>query len=117
MQLNSGAKVWLWIIFVLNIVSVALTAVGLPGVMLLFDLKTLLVSILGVVLSVIVIVGIGILLFRQKKIGFYLICTCAVAGLIVNIIIGNGIIWSAISAVVSPLITYLFLKSQWEELA
>ena len=55
------------------------------------------------------------LLFPLKKMGFFLICGGAAVSLIVNIILGQNIIGSAVSAVIMPLIIWLLIKNTWYE--
>jgi hypothetical protein len=61
-----------------------------------------------------IIVGAGLILFAQKKVGFYLMIACAAIGLVINIFGGVGVVKSIISAVLCPLITYLFMQKDWD---
>ena len=99
--MNTGLKVWLWIVFVINIIS---------GVMMipLMLIQPLLIA------EVLIIVGAGLILFAQKKVGFYLMIACAAIGLVINIFGGVGVAKSIISAVLCPLITYLFMQKDWD---
>lgn len=117
MTWNTGAKVWLWIVFVLNIIAFVFAAIGVIGLTALLGPLVLVATLLSLVVEVILIVGVAMLLFKGKKIGFYLLVACAVIGLILNLISGAAIVKSIISAVVMPLITYLLIKKQWDELA
>ena len=94
--MNTGLKVWLWIVFVINIIS---------GVMMIP---------LMLIAEVLIIVGAGLILFAQKKVGFYLMIACAAIGLVINIFGGVGVVKSIISAVLCPLITYLFMQKDWD---
>ena len=100
--MSTAAKVWLWIVLILN----ALSFVG--------NVFTL--AFLGAVINGIMVGGAIFLLFKRQKMGFYAICVAAVLGLVVNIISGAGIISAIISAVLNPLITYLFLKKDFDKL-
>ena len=93
--MNTGLKVWLWIVFVINIIS---------GVMM----------IPLMLIQPLLIVGAGLILFAQKKVGFYLMIACAAIGLVINIFGGVGVVKSIISAVLCPLITYLFMQKDWD---
>lgn len=104
--MTTGLKVWLWVVFVLNIIS-AVTSV--------FAAMLLPILWVSVVLEIVIIVGIGLLLFGQKKIGYYLVCAMAVLGLIVNVVLGTNIIYAVISAVLMPLITWLLMKNTWDQ--
>ena len=109
MQWSTGAKVWLWLVLVVNVlscVSIALVLLIAPAA-----------AIISLVLELILIAGVVLLLFRRQRIGFYLLCVCSVLSLIVNIISGTGIVRAIVSAVLFPLITYLVIKNQWNELA
>lgn len=109
MKLNTGAKVWLWIWFVLAILS----CIGCVITMLLGG--EMIIELLSIANNIVMLIGIILLLFRQKKVGFYLICAMAAVNIIVNIISGYGIIVSLCGAI-GPIITYLFLRKQWNEL-
>lgn len=108
MQLNSGTKVWLWIVLVINVLSFVRsipTYISFGGIL-----------YLSMILQLALIAGIALLLFAQKKIGFFLCCACALVAFILNVILGVNIIVAIVSAVVMPTITFLFLKNQWNEL-
>lgn len=109
MQWGTGAKVWLWIVLILNVLSCipVLALIVLSPV----------IAIITLVLEIILIAGVVLLLFKQQKMGFYLLCACSVLSAIFNIVSGTGIIRAVISAVLFPLITYLVIKSNWDELA
>ena len=76
---------------------------------------------LSVAIAVVSLAGLCALLFAKKRTGFLLMCVCAVAsflvgsiqsvqgGLSVALAVGMSLIGSALV----PLITGLFLKSQW----
>lgn len=100
--MSTAAKVWLWIVLILN----ALSFVG--------NVFTL--AFLGAVVNGLLVGGAVFLLFKRQKVGFYAICAGAVIGLVVNVISGSGIIGAVVSAVLNPLITYLFLKKDFDTL-
>jgi len=104
-KMSSGLKIWLWIVLVLNALSLVGTIIAAILAPLLFF------SAIGTVL---IIVGVCMILFKQKKLGFYIICGTVAIVLVFNIIGGNGIILSIISAVIMPGITYLFMKPTWD---
>ncbi len=103
--MNTGLKVWLWIVFVINIIS------GVMMIPLMLIQPLLIVSLIA---EVLIIVGAGLILFAQKKVGFYLMIACATIGLVINIFGGVGVVKSIISAVLCPLITYLFMQKDWD---
>ena len=117
-KLSTGLTVWLWIIFVVNVLAaiggivVALGALGLGSIY-------VVLSFIGVILQIVITVSIGILLFAHKKIGLVLIFALAALGFIVNMVtyaitaqlgVGN-IVKAIISAILMPVITYLFAKN------
>lgn len=103
--MNTGLKVWLWIVFVINIIS------GVMMIPLMLIQPLLIVSLIA---EVLIIVGAGLILFAQKKVGFYLMIACVAIGLVINIFGGVGVAKSIISAVLCPLITYLFMQKDWD---
>lgn len=105
--MTKGLKIWLWIILVLNgfaILSNIITILATP------------IAIIYVALNVVVIVGIILLLFQQKKMGFYLYAGCAVVSLILNVTLLNAnIIKSILLAIIAPGITYLLMRKNWND--
>ena len=122
-ELSTGLTVWLWIIFVINIIvalGAVLTTIGASAVGL--GAGYTVVCALSVVLEIILIVGIAMMLFAHKKVGFFIIIAAAVLGLVVNVITykmldaftAANIVKSVLSAVIAPLIVYLFAKKDIE---
>lgn len=99
--MSKGCKIWLWIILVCNVLSVLLGIVSIS--------VNPRIGIYTVVAGIIIVVGIALLLFKQKKIGFYLMIAVAVIGVVFNIINGVNIGFALISAIISPAITYYFI--------
>ena len=100
--MTTGCKVWLWFIFICNIiaaVSYIATIVILP-----------VTGTICLIAEIIVIIGIALLLFQQRKLGFYLIVVMAVISAIFNIVSGINIALSLISAIIMPAITYYFIS-------
>ncbi|MBQ8184823.1 MAG: hypothetical protein IJ036_03445 [Lachnospiraceae bacterium] len=102
--MSTGLKVWLWIVFVVNIIG---TVVGLVG------------NILGgvwgwvsIVLGVVGIVAVGMMLFKQKKTGFTMLIGVEVLSIVVSLFAG-GIVSTIIGAALFLGITWLFLKNDW----
>ena len=116
MELNLGAKIWLWIVFVLNCIVLVRALVATMGVMMYVTTFIAVILILCLVVEVAMIAGVGILLFRAEKRGFYIILVSQVVGVVLNLLAGTFGIRTIVGAVVCPLITYLFLVNQWEEL-
>ncbi len=108
MQWGTGAKVWLWIVLVLN----AISCVTLIPLLLVVPVA----AAISIVLELVLIVGVVMLLFKRKKIGFYMLCACALLTMISNIIAGTGIIRAVASSVLLPVITFLVIRDQWNDL-
>ncbi len=125
-KLGTGLQVWLWIIFVLNIITAlgALAAVVGSAALGVGPVYTVL-CVVSFLLEIVLIVGIAMLLFKSKKVGFYMICGAAVIGFVVNLItyglvsgltainIGRAVV----GLVVCPLVTYLLAKNDWDYLS
>ena len=121
-KLSTGLTVWLWIIFVVNVLAAIggiVVALGASVVGAALGLGSIYVvlSFIGVILQIVITVSIGILLFAHKKIGLVLIFAFAALGFIVSMVtyavtaqlgVGN-IVKAIISAILMPVITYLFL--------
>lgn len=123
-KLSTGLTVWLWIIFVVNVLAAIggiVVALGASVVGAALGLGSIYVvlSFIGVILQIVITVSIGILLFAHKKIGLVLIFAFAALGFIVSMVtyavtaqlgVGN-IVKAIISAILMPVITYLFVKN------
>ena len=123
-KLSTGLNVWLWIIFVLNILATIVgivVALGASVVGATLGLGSIYVVLcfISVILQIIIIVSIGILLFAHKKIGLVLIFALAALGFIVSMVIdaiaaqlsAGNIVKAIISAILMPAITYLLAKN------
>lgn len=123
-KLSTGLTVWLWIIFVVNVLAAIggiVVALGASVVGAALGLGSIYVvlSFIGVILQIVITVSIGILLFAHKKIGLVLIFALAALVFIVNMVtyaitaqlgVGN-IVKAIISAILMPAITYLLAKN------
>ena len=123
-KLSTGLTVWLWIIFVVNVLAAIggiVVALGASVVGAALGLGSIYVvlSFIGVILQIVITVSIGILLFAHKKIGLVLIFAFAALGFIVSMVtyavtaqlgVGN-IVKAIISAILMPVITHLFAKN------
>lgn len=104
--MTKGCKIWLWIIFIVNTVTLvglfddvaALQQAGMGSMGLL---------ILG--LSAAVVAGIAIMLFFHRKFGFYILAAAVICTFILNLKLGAGAAYAVGSAVVMPCITYYFI--------
>lgn len=110
--MNSGLKGWLWFVLVVNAIS-AISNLGLYAIASLIKGGVLLIT-LCLISSALIIAGTAILLFTRKKLGFYLMCACALINLILNIVMGNNLVIAIISAVLCPLITFLLMRKEWD---
>lgn len=123
-KLSTGLTVWLWIIFVVNVLAAIggiVVALGASVVGAALGLGSIYVvlSFIGVILQIVITVSIGILLFAHKKIGLVLIFAFAALGFIVSMVtyavtaqLGAGnIVKAIISAILMPAITYLLAKN------
>lgn len=123
-KLSTGLNVWLWIVFVLNVLSALTLVLGAFGSFALgLGIGYVIVCFLSLILEVVLIVGVAMMLFAHKKQGFMIIVAAAVLGLIVNIVMyllsstltPMNIIKSLISAVVGPAIIYILAKKDMED--
>lgn len=78
---------------------------------------------LSVGIAVVSILGLCALLFAQKKPGYIVMCVCAVGSFLVGVSqnmaalgAATAIVMSLIGSALVPVITGLFIKSQWQEL-
>jgi len=109
------AKFWLWFVFIVNCIVLVLGLIGVPASLLLGPLMFV-ATLISEILEVVLIVGVVMLLFKKKKIGFFIMCGCQVVNIILGFILGNGIRTIA-SAVISVLILYFAIKNYWDQLA
>lgn len=123
-KLSTGLTVWLWIIFVVNVLAAIggiVVALGASVVGAALGLGSIYVvlSFIGVILQIVITVSIGILLFARKKIGLVLIFAFAALGFIVSMVTYSiaaqlsavNIVKAIISAILMPAITYLLAKN------
>lgn len=123
-KLSTGLTVWLWIIFVVNVLAAIggiVVALGASVVGAALGLGSIYVvlSFIGVILQIVITVSIGILFFAHKKIGLVLIFAFAALGFIVSMVTysiaaqlsAGNIVKSIISAILMPGITYLLAKN------
>ncbi|WP_455722000.1 hypothetical protein [Agathobacter sp.] len=123
-KLSTGVTVWLWIIFVLNViisVTSLLAVLGASAIAVTLGLGAgyVVLVILSAILEIVVTVSIGIILFGHKKVGIKMLIVVAVIGFVINMItygvtgqftIAN-ILKAIISAIVVPAVTILLAKN------
>ncbi len=100
--MTKGCKIWLWFIFIINAIVFVLS---LPLIF-----RAGLWGIYAEAAELFMIIGIALLLFKQKKTGFYIIAAVSVVCCIVNIISSARIIYPIVTAIISPAITYYFIS-------
>ena len=108
--MKKSTKIWLWFALILCAATTVLNASygRWPSV----------------VIAVVSLVGLGLLLFRQKKFGFFLMCICYVLSFLVGVVGGASggtslavsIAMSLIGSALVPVVTALFLRGQWDQL-
>ncbi len=109
------AKFWLWFVFIVNIIALVISVLGLVGSFVLGP-AFIAIMLVTVILEVAIIVGVTTLLFKKKKVGFYIMCGCQVVNIILGFIIGSGV-RTICSAVISILILFFAIKNYWDQLA
>lgn len=127
--MSKGLKGWLWVIFVINIlatVGVLMTVLGAAALSATLGLGTGYIALCAVslVLEVVLVVGIAMMLFAQKKSGYYLLCGATVVAFVVNLITygmldamtAANIVRAVLSLILFPLITFLVAKKDWDNL-
>ena len=106
--MSKASKIWLWIALVMCVCTTGLN---------LSEGRWLSVGI-----AVISIIGLCMLLFGQRKAGFVIMCMCAVGSFVVGAsqnfaqLGAMSILMSLIGSALVPVITGLFIKSQWSQL-
>ena len=100
--ITKGCKVWFWFVLIVN----ALSAVS--GFVLLSTIPFL--GFVTIISGIAIAVGAGMIMFKCKKVGLYIIIGMAVINCLINIVNNAGILTSIISAVLCPAISYYFVK-------
>ena len=122
-KLGTGLTVWLWIVFIINIITALLAVVGTLGASALgLGAGYTVLCALSVLLEIVLIVGVAMMLFARKKVGFFVVVAAAVLGLVVNLITysmtgsltAGNIVRSLLSAVIMPAIIYALAKKDME---
>lgn len=116
-------KIWLWVLFVIYLLMLIGDFVGIFGGVTISKVAILLINSVSMG-------GVLVLLFAQRKMGFFMMCLGAVLELIFNVIVLISIAatlntiliaWNVfviiISGLMVPGITYLFIRTEWERMA
>lgn len=127
--MSKGLKGWLWFIFVVNILAAVASLMTVLGAAALSASMGLgagytVLCVVSLVLEIVLVAGIAMMLFAQKKLGYYLLCGAAVVGFIVNLITygmldaltAANIVQAVLGMVLCPLITFLVAKKDWNNL-
>ena len=114
-SMTKGCKIWLWITLIGNLLTllgdISILIVNIVNKFLNMNV-TLVSPIYGVyviVVECIVIWGTELLLFKQKKNGFYVVLAVAFVVLVVNIVSGMNVFFAMIG-IINPIITYYFIS-------
>ena len=117
------AKFWLWFVFIVNIIALVISVLGLVGSFVLGP-AFIAIMLITVILEVAIIVGVTTLLFKKKKVGFFIICGCQVVNVILSFVLGamqGNAVSSGVktigSAIISVVILYFAIKNYWDQLA
>lgn len=97
-----GCKVWFWLVLILNSIS-ALTNFAL------FSYS----SVWGIILklsSIVIVAGAAMILFKQRKVGLYMIIAMDAIGCIVNITYHVNVVYALISSGLNVAISYYFVN-------
>ena len=108
--MKKSTKTWLWVALVICVATTILNATQQRWV--------------SVAIAVLSLIGLCLLLFKEKKNGFILMCCCNTVSCIYSIMgtvsrgesVMVGIIMSIVGSLMIPGITALFLRGQWSEL-
>lgn len=108
MEWGIGAKIWL---------GAGLVTDGIVCIVLFWFLPDWpMGAICNLIIEAGLITGRSLLLFAKKKVGFYLLCVCAVVIMIFNLINDENAVLELLKVVVKPTLTYLVIRSRWDEL-
>lgn len=105
-------KIWLWVVLVTSSLAEFLNLVAA------FLSPTFLIN---VVLTGCTIVGVALLLFKQKKVGFYIVCGGQLIYLLIIIALNISsltvlsLLATALNAFLTPALIYVLMKPCWNE--
>lgn len=100
--MTKGCKVWLWFLLIVNCLGLISGFAAMK-----YSVGAGLFAVIG---SIAVLAGIGLLLFKQKKEGFYVYVAAIAAVFLYNITHHVNIISALLMAVIAPAITFYFLN-------
>ena len=97
--MSRGLKIWLWVTMILYGAS-ALTHAFTGN--LLFFLAAAAYTI-----------AIAVMLFKRKRVAYMALWEIGIFSMVLEYMAGNGLVMAVFSAVLYPLVTYLFLRRDW----
>ena len=102
--MDKGYKIWLWLLMIGGGISVltGFATMSYSGGLGLFTVAR----------GIAQLAGVSILLFKQRKDGFYIICAVAVMNFVFNIMHQINMLYALLGLVITPGITYLFIRKQ-----
>lgn len=108
MTITKGCKIWLWLL----IIGSGITAlVGILGLS-----YSVSAGLFTIVMGLLQFLGTFLLLFKQKKEGFYLLCAMAFINFVHNIVVSKiNIVFAICSLIAMPAITYFFINKGKKE--
>mgnify|MGYP004468993991 CR=1 FL=1 len=108
MNITKGCKIWLWIL----IIGSGITALG--GIWgLSYSVSA---GVFSIVMGILQFSGTFLLLFKQRKEGFYLLCIMAIINFVYNIaVLKINIVFAICSLIAMPAITYFFINKGKKE--
>ena len=107
------AKFWLWFCLVVNALAFIIYIFGVVGAM--ATGQYVVVMILCLIAEIGMLTGLSMLLFKKKKLGFYIVACTAVLNIILNAVMGQ-LVRGIISAVISLLILFFAIKGNWDNM-
>lgn len=100
--MTKGCKIWLWLLMFGGVISV------LTGLLALSQSTS--VGIYTMCMGLLQLGAVSLLLFKQRKEGFYLLCAIVAVNFFYNITHQINIMFALLSLVTMPLITYYFIN-------
>ena len=101
-DITKGCKIWFWFVLIMNAIS-ALSSLALMS-------YSPTAGMIGMISGIVLCAGAAIILFKKKKVGFYMIAAMAVIVLIFNLTSGANAAVSIIAAIANPIISYYFVN-------
>lgn len=108
--MKKGTKIWLWFALMLSACISVLNATEGRWT--------------SVAIAIVALSGLCLLLLKQKKIGFYIMCACSTLSFFIGVYGGIqggtgifvSVLMSFIGSALIPAITFFFVRSQWKQL-